>query len=152
IVAEFDRHPVVVIGEMHGLEQAGDFYARLVRDPGFQAHVDDIVIEFASKQSQPLIDRYVAGEDVPAAALRTVWRDTTTVASWESPIYARWLAVIRDVNSGLPAGRRLRVLAGDTAIDWSRMQRHADWAALGDNNVAFAGVILDEVLARKRRA
>ena len=51
-----------------------------------------------------------------------MWRDTTKVASWESPIYGDWLGAIREVNQGRPAARRLRVLAGDTAIDWSKIQ------------------------------
>ena len=45
------------------------------------------------------------------AEVRRIWRDTTKVASWESPIYAEWLAAIRAVNGGLPRSRRLRVLA-----------------------------------------
>ena len=74
------------------------------------------------------------------------------MASWESPIYAEWLAAIREVNQGLPPNRRLRVLAGDTAVDWQRLQSHADWEALGDNNLSFADVIVNEVLRRRHRA
>jgi enterochelin esterase family protein len=152
IVAAFDRHPIVIIGELHGLRPAGDLYVRLVRDAAFQAAVQDIVVEFAGRHSQPTLDRYVAGEDVPAEDVRRIWRDTTKVGSWESPIYAQWLAAIREVNRTLPAGRRLRVLAGDTAIDWTRIHAHAEWAALGDNNVSFADVILREVVAKKHKA
>lgn len=152
IVAAFQRHPIVIVGENHWLRQAGDFYIRLVRDPAFQNTVQDIVVEFASKNNQPLLDRYIAGEDVPMAEVRHIWRDTTKVASWESPIYAEWLAAIRAVNTELPAARRLRVLAGDTAIDWSRIRTHADWEKLGDNDLSFADVITQEVLQRKHRA
>jgi hypothetical protein len=52
----------------------------------------------------------------------------------------------------LPPSRRLRVLAGDTAIDWNRVHTHADWKALGDNNVSFADVIVNDVLRKKHRA
>jgi hypothetical protein len=152
IVAAFEQRPVVIIGENHWLRQAGDFYIRLVQDAAFQKTVQDIVIEFASRNNQPLLDRYVGGEDVQMEEVRRIWRDTTKVASWESPIYAEWLAAIREVNRGLPATRRLRVLAGDTAIDWSRMQTHSDWAALGDNNMSIADVVVREVLRKKHRA
>jgi hypothetical protein len=74
------------------------------------------------------------------------------VASWESPIYAAWLAAIRDVNQGLPPNRRLRVLAGDTAVDWQRIHSHTDWEALGDNNLSFADVVVNYVLRRGHRA
>ncbi len=152
IVAAFQKHPVVIIGEWrHGLRQMGDFYVRLVRDPSFQQTVHDIVIEFASRSNQPLLDRYISGDDVPIEQVRRIWRDTTKVASWESPIYAEWLAAIRDVNRTLPPNRRFHVLAGDSAIDWDSIKTHDDWAALGDNNVSFADVI-DGVIARNRRA
>ena len=59
------------------------------------------------------------------------------------------LAAIREVNKTLPAARRLRVLAGDTAIDWSQIKTHDDWAALGDNNISIADVVIHEVLEKK---
>jgi hypothetical protein len=152
IVAAFRQHPIVTIGEAHWLQQAGDFYVRLVRDVAFQETVQDIVIEFASRNNQPLLDRYIAAENVPIEDVRHIWRDTTKVASWESPIYAEWLAAIREVNKGLPIGRRLRVLAGDTAIDWSKIHTHSDWAALGDNDISISKVVISQVLERKHHA
>jgi hypothetical protein len=152
IVAAFKQHSVVMIGERHWLRQAGDFYIRLIRDPSFQETVQNIVVEFASRQNQPLLDSYISGGDVPSDQLRNIWRDTTKVGSWESPIYAEWLAAIREVNQRLPASRRLRVLAGDTAVRWDRIQTHADWIALGDNNTSIADTIVNGVLKKKQRA
>ena len=152
IVSAFHEHPVVLLGEDHWLLQAGDFYIALVRDPGFQEAVQDIVVEFASRSDQGLLDRYIAGEDIPFTQVEHIWRDTTKVASWESPIYANWLGAIRQVNKNLPPSRRIRVLAGDTPIDWHRIQAHSEWAALGDNNVSFAEVITSEVLAKRHHA
>jgi hypothetical protein len=152
IVSAFKQHPIVILGEAHWLRQATDFYVRLVRDPDFQATVQDIVIEFASRNNQPLLDRYIAGENVPIEDVRHIWRDTTKVASWESPIYADWLAAIRQVNRGLPSSQRLRVLAGDTAIDWSKIKTHSDWAALGDNDISIANVVMSQVLEKKHHA
>ena len=152
LVAAFQSHPVVAIAEAHGVRQAGDFYVALVRDPAFQGTVNDIVVEFASGQSQALLDRYVVdGAQVPIDSLRTIWRNSTKVG-WDSPVYSRWLAAVRDVNHSLPAGHKLRVLAGDTPIDWSRVRTRADWDALGSNDVSFARVIETEVLARRHRA
>ena len=153
IVNAFSSHRVVAIAEGHGLRQAGDLYVALVRDTAFQRVAPDIVIEFASRQSQPLLDRYVLqGEAVPIDSLRSIWRNTTKVAGWESPIYARWLDAIREVNRALAPNRRLRVLAGDTRVDWERLNSPEDWQRLGDNNISFADVISNEVLAKDRRA
>src|SRR5689334_760033 len=136
LVAEFARHPVVAIAEYHGLRQAGDFYIALVRDPAFQRTVNDIVIEFASGQSQSLLDRYiVAGDSLPPDSLRSIFRNSTKLG-WDSAVYPRWLAAIRDVNRSLPRERRIRVLAGDTPVDWAKLRAPKDWAALGPNDVA----------------
>jgi hypothetical protein len=152
VVGAFNHHSVVIIGERHWLRQAGDFYIRLVRDPSFQKTVQNIVVEFASRQNQPLLDKYIAGDDVPFEQLCRIWRDTTKVGSWESPIYAEWLAAIREVNQKRPPNHRLRVLAGDTSVDWNRIQTHDAWVALGDNNVSITDVILNQVLRKKQRA
>jgi hypothetical protein len=53
IVATFRQHPVVIIEKAHWLCQAGDFYIRLVGDPKLQETVQDIVVEFASRNNQP---------------------------------------------------------------------------------------------------
>lgn len=68
---------------------------------------------------------------------------------------AHWLRQagdFRDVNRRLPPGRRIRVLAGDTRVDWSSMHSPADWQALGDNNQSFADVLTNDVLAKGHRA
>lgn len=153
VVDAFANHRVVAIAEAHLLRQANEFYVSLVRDTGFQRIAPDIVIEFASRQSQPLLDRYVVrGDSLPLDTLRSIWRNTTKVASWDSPVYAGWLAAIREVNRRLPATHRIRVLAGDTWVDWTALHTPADWARLGDNNVSFADVINNEVLAKGRKA
>jgi hypothetical protein len=152
IVAAFKQHPVVIIGEAHWLRQPGEFYISLVHDREFQEAVQDIVVEFASRNNQPLLDKYIGGENVPIEEVRHIWRDTTKVASWESPIYAEWLAAIREVNERLPQTHKLRVLAGDTTVDWTQIHTHADWEALGNNDISISEVIENEVLKRRHRA
>ena len=154
LVAALSTHGIVAIAESrHAIRQAHDFYFALIRDPAFQRAVNDVVIEFASGQSQPLLDRYILeGDSVAPDELASIWRNTTKAAAWEAPGYARWLAAMREVNRALPKERRIRVLAGDTPVDWARLTSPADWAALGDNNVTFARVMEESVLARGRKA
>src|SRR5437762_1026828 len=60
IVRLFERYSVVGLGEgTHGCRQYGELYTRLVRDEKFQAVVNDIVVEFVSRHSQPVLDRYI---------------------------------------------------------------------------------------------
>src|SRR5882762_10434228 len=69
----FKTHPLVGLGEWHGLAQMLDFYVVLLRDPRFAKDVGDIVLEVGDAAQQGVIDRYVNGETVPYAELRKVW-------------------------------------------------------------------------------
>ena len=147
------RYPVVAIAESpHGLREAGEFYDALVRDARFNSKVNDIVVEFGSRSCQSIVDRYIAGENVPEEELQHVWRDSTKVMSWESPIYAGLLTSVRQTNRSLPPNRRLRVLVGDSPIDWLKVQKHEDWEATQPNNNSFSSVIIHDVLDRHRKA
>lgn len=152
IVHAFEAHPIVAIGEIHSIRQASDFYDSLVRNPEFQKTVNDIVIEFASRRSQPVLDRYINGENVSPDELRQVWRNTTKAFAFESPIYAHFLSTVREVNAGLSPGKRLRVLAGDSWIDWSTVTTHEQWESYQPNNRSFTQVIENEVLNKGQRA
>jgi hypothetical protein len=152
LLAVFDRYPIVALAETHWSRPQGDFYVSLIRAPGFSGRVNDIVLECANPLYQPILDRYMNGEDVPFAQISQVWRNTTKVMGWESPIYQRLLETVRDVNRGLPPDRRLRVLAGDSPIDWSRIRTHADWENAYQGDDPFVSVIAHEVLAKRHKA
>src|SRR5215469_1948451 len=76
VLALFQRKPVVVIGDEHGVAQEEDFYSALLRDPRFAERIGNLIVEFGGESSQGIIDRYVAGEDVPVTELRRVWTET----------------------------------------------------------------------------
>src|SRR5580693_9458721 len=73
IIAIFRDHPLVGLGDDHGLAQEEDFYAALIRDPRFAQEVGNVILETGEASSQPVIDRYVNGENVPYEDLRKVW-------------------------------------------------------------------------------
>jgi hypothetical protein len=152
IVHAFDRFPIVAIGERHSLREVGDFYESLIKNSGFQSKVNYMVIEFGTRLSQPILDRYISGEEVALAELQHVWRDTTKVFAFESPVYAQLLKAVREVNLGLPPARRMRVLAGDSPIDWTKVANHEQWESYQPNDISFAAVINEQVLARNRKA
>jgi hypothetical protein len=152
IVHAFDSFPIVALGERHSLKAAGAFYLSLLKDSRFQNRVNCIVIEFGSRLSQPIIDRYINGDAVPRPELQSVWRNTTKVFAFESPIYAQLLEAVRDVNAGLPRERRMRVLAGDAPIDWASVTTHEQWESYQPNDASFAEVIDEQVLAPGRKA
>ena len=147
-----DQYAVVALGENHWSQAKGRFYQSLVRTPGFAEHFNTIVLECGNSRYQATLDRYINGEEVSYQEISHVWRDTTKAVGWESPIYADLLAAIRDVNRGLPAGQKIRVLAADAPIDWSKVANHSDWESALAGNDFFASVIQQEVLAKNHSA
>lgn len=151
ILDAFETHEIVALGDAHGNEQSQAFLKALVRDSRFPNVVNDIVIEFANARYQPLIDRFVNGEDVSLETLRQVWQNTT-IAN-EIPVDEEFFKVVRAVNEKRPAARRIRVLASDPPINWSGVHERADhnrWLAMRDSFPA--ALIQTEVLAKQRRA
>jgi hypothetical protein len=155
VLKAFDEYPLVALGESHGVVEQAEFIARLIRHPDFARKVGDIVLEAGNALHQNVIDRYVNGEDVSLDELRKVWRDHTCagLGPRDSPNVEQFFATVRKVNAGLRHDQRLRVLAGDPPIDWRKVNSRADispWLAQRDTH--YAGVVIDEVLKKKRKA
>jgi hypothetical protein len=115
LISAFDQADIVALGEAHGRRLDSDLRIAIVRHPDFARKVRSIVVEFASTTEQSTLDRYIRGENVPRAQLEQVWKTTTQGANGvaANPIYAEFLAAVRDVNSKLPADARIRVFGGD---------------------------------------
>lgn len=146
--------PLVVMGEAHGLQQQHDLLLSLIRDPRFPERFDDIVVEFGNGLYQDVLDRYIAGEAVPLRDLQQVWRNHTVspMQPWDSPVYQRFFETVRQINAGLPAADRIRVVAGDPPIDWSTVssgQEVAWWR--GERSRYLAQAAVGQVLAKDRR-
>lgn len=114
LISAFDQADIVALGEDHGQKLDSDVRIAMVRHPDFAKKVRFIVVECASTAQQPTLDRYIRGEDVQIIELERVWKTTTgSFGVCQSPVYADFLAAVRDVNRTLPAEARIRVLAGD---------------------------------------
>src|SRR4051794_12603909 len=64
ILAAFDKYEVVAMPEAHGMKDVDDFILALIRNPSFPSKVNDIEVECGNSLYQPILDRYIAGEDV----------------------------------------------------------------------------------------
>jgi hypothetical protein len=147
IIAAFDRFPVVAISDVHGIRDVNDFVMALVRHPGFPDAVNDIVVEFANSELQPMLDRYIAGDEVPVADARRLWRDESAPDYWDlSGFHAQLLQLVRRINQKLPPAKRLRVLSGEPTID-RQVSQPDQW-----RDIHIASVIENEVLAKNRKA
>jgi hypothetical protein len=155
VMNAFRTHPIVALGEgQHWNLQGHAYRMSLIRDPRLAGAVNDIVVEFGDARYQDVIDRYVAGRDVPDDELRHVWEDTTMANTvFDMPIYEEWFRTVREVNHALPAGQRFRVLLGDPPLDWDTISSGDQILELMYARDAFAAeLIRREVLAKQRRA
>ena len=153
IFEAFKTHPLVGLGDDHGLAQGMEFYAALIRDPRFAREVGNVVVEFAAGGRQDVLDRYVAGATVPYTELRTVWTDTV---GWIPPAgylgFAQFLAAVRATNKTLPPNKRIRLWAGEPPIDWSTATRGQTLSAMNLRDSRPAELIAQNILGKDRKA
>ena len=152
VLNAFHTHKIVALDEGdHNNLQGYEFRMALIHHPEFPGLVNDIVVESGNSLYQDVMDKFVAGEDVPYDSLRRVWQDTTQPHDiWDKPIYEEFFRAVRTLNSGPPKERRLRVLLGDPPVDWATIHARSDFPGRPDSFPAE--LIRREVLAKGRRA
>jgi len=148
LVDSFKDHRLVAIGEMHRNEQVHAVIRAVLQDPRFLPNGGDVVVEFGSGRYQQVMDRFIAGEDVPEEQLVHVWRETVNILVWDAPVYERLFTTVRTVNRMRSAGQRLRVLLADPPIDWNNIHDRAAWEEIvATRDRHAANVIEREVLS-----
>ena len=153
VLSAFDSHQVVAMPAGHGKKDIDDFILALVRDPRFPDKVNDIAVECGNSLYQPVLDRYIAGIDVPFHEVRKVWRNTTqSMMCSLSAFYEQLFPLVRSINPRLPENKRIRVLAGDPPIDWDQIKTADDAGRYFKRDETIAAVMEKEVLARHRKA
>src|SRR5579859_1872655 len=154
ILAAFDKYEVVAIPEGHGLKDLDDFILTLVRTPGFAEKVNDIEVECGNSLYQPVLDRYIAGDDVPFKDVQKIWRNTTQDMCGTSAFFEEFFPVMRAVNKRLPQEKRIRVLAGDPPVDWEQVKGPGDTKKLKllGRDANAASVLETAVISKGRKA
>jgi hypothetical protein len=74
ILSAFGKYEVVAMPQGHGMQDLNDFILSLIRNPEFSEKVNGIEVEFGNSLYQPMLDRYIAGENVPFTEVQNVWR------------------------------------------------------------------------------
>lgn len=153
ILAAFDRYQVVGgMSPAHGVKDVDDFLLDLIRDPDLPGKVNDIAVECGNSYYQPILDRYIAGDDVPAAEIQQVWRNTTQPNCGFSTFYEQLFPLVRRINEKLPPAKKLRVLACDPPVDWTKVHSQDDFLPFTERDTTIASVMEKQVLARHRKA
>jgi len=147
----FNDHRLVAIGEMHRNEQIHALIRSLLHDARFLPNGGDIVIEFGNARYQELMDRFIAGEDVPSEELVHVWRETVNILVWDAPVYERFFRTTQAVNRTREPAHRLRVVLADPPIDWKDIHDRPAWEQIAATRDQHAADVIDrEVLNRGR--
>jgi hypothetical protein len=154
ILAAFERHPLVGLGDMHGMAQQQDFFVTVIRDSRFAKEVGNVVVEFGTATHQDILDRYVNGGNVSYAELRSVWSD---VVGWTPTVtglgYVNFFVQVRTTNLSLPPEQRVRVWLGEPVIDWSKVKTRDDIIpAMSQRDSYPAAVIKREIVAQGKKA
>jgi hypothetical protein len=150
ILAAFDKYEVVGMDAAHGNKDLDDLILRLLREPSFPRKVDDIVVECGNSLYQSVLDRYIAGGEVKLSEVRPVWRNTTQPMCSVSGFYEMLFPLIRRINQRLSPEKKLRVLAGDSPLDWSKVKEQSE--VMLDRDANIASVMEKEVLSKHRKA
>ena len=151
IIAAYDKYEVVGMGAAHGEKDQDDFILSLIRNLSSLQRVNDIAVECGNSLYQPILDRYIAGEDVPFTEVQKIWRNTTQEMCDWSGFYEQFFPLMRAINQKLAPEKRLRMLACDPPIDWELLKtghRHK----LLSRDETIASVMEKEVLSKHRKA
>ncbi|MGA8216193.1 MAG: hypothetical protein WB799_21565 [Candidatus Sulfotelmatobacter sp.] len=154
ILAAFDKYEVVGMGAAHGSQDLDDFILNLIRSPELPSKINDIVVECGNSLYQPILDRYIAGDNVPLDEARQVWRNTTQPMCGVSAFYEELFPLVRRINQKLPPEKKFRMVAADPPIDWSKMKTAADFGR-GQflmRDPVIASMMEKEVLSKHRKA
>ncbi|SDR90105.1 hypothetical protein [Actinopolymorpha singaporensis] len=154
MLAAFNTYPIVGgLSPSHGVRNIDEFLISLVCNPRLPSVVTDIVAENGNSLYQPMLDEYIAGGDVPFAEVRQVWRNGLNAAGSYSTFYEQLYPLVRRINQRLPRAKKLRVLACEPPIDWSKVTSPADfYPFLADRDQHIASVLESEVLSKRRKA
>jgi hypothetical protein len=149
---------VVCLGEGHGRLNDSDLRIAVVRDPRFAKSARVVVVEWANGIHQNLLDRFALELDsMSRVDLAPVWRDAVGAETFELPIYEQFLRAVQHVNKRLPRESRVRIIAGDSTIDWRKIHKVEDLLPFMTNGMINRGgnirtLITEQVLKPKLKA
>ena len=156
IEASLETNRIVFLGERHSTRSLHDLYNEIINSPIITSKIDDIFVEFLSSFHQETLDRYLLElKPMTFEEIAPTWRDVPGIILHDGDNTAAYefIESVRNVNETLKESERIRVLAGDSYLDWSKVSRQRDWAtALNRRDRRFLEVLWDEVIDRNRKA
>ena len=148
----YDSRPLIFMGEWHRNGQQHVFLRALIGDPRFLCRTDDIVIESGNARLQPIADAWASGKEVSEADLVSMYRETMVPFTWNAPMYRQFYEAVREANAKHLCPHPVRLVLGDPAFEWAKIDNADELKKVEDRDQAFADTVEREVLAKKHRA
>jgi hypothetical protein len=155
ILSLYEQYDIVHIGERHWNMTDYNFRVALINHPRFAEVVDDIVIESGNYLYQDLLDEYILKlGNVPEDQLCKVWRNTVLPTGvWDATIYKDFVHAVREVNEKLPREQRVRLIAAEPPIDWSKVNTGEEASRFFCQRCTHTSRVVDtEILKNDRKA
>ena len=147
---------IVFIGERHSTYSLHQLYDALLESEEIQNKIDDVMVEFLSSFHQPILDDYLINlKPMSFEEIAPLWRDVPGIFLEDGDNMAayQFIQTARSVNEKLNKENRIRVLGGDSYLDWSKVNSQWDWGtALNRRDRRFLEVLWDEVIDRGHSA
>ena len=158
VIAKFDDHDVVFLGEQHRIKENVELIQRLI-PLCYRSGIYFLGYEFARRVDQPLVDSLLNAPSYDEMLARKILFNQFVF--WGYQEYADVFKAAWQVNHNLPQGaRRFRILALSNSPDWSLVKTEADrdngavmtrvWH--GEDEGDWAKVLLSEVVDKHEKA
>lgn len=122
-----DRHDLIVFDDaLHTLVEPFEFYARLVREPGFRARARFVFLEVVPLNQQGHIEAYLADPGGDSTLLYPAFQNAAGGEGFPYATYFDLLATVHEVNRALPDSERMRVVAVGSPTYWSEIRTPRD--------------------------
>jgi hypothetical protein len=149
----FETHQLVLLGGPDGSVQQEQLVRTLLLSPQFSEAVSNITNPCNSLY-QPLVDRYLAGENISVEQLQPVWRNSLAIGPVADERAEEWFTTVREVNQHLFVGRhKLRVVCTDGPVSWENVHSRADLDPfVPTRDQVFISIVKKEILAKHQKA
>lgn len=157
VVRKFEKHDVVILGEIHQIRQSCEFVAKVLAPAYHEAGVRCLATEFLRSRHTDRVRRLLRARRFDREAIGEILRDLPW-PTWGFEEYRDILEAVWELNRSLPEdAEKLEVLGLDS--DWSQYEswfggktsgeRFRERLAREENMVA---VVERRVLSKKRKA
>ncbi|PAW10576.1 hypothetical protein B6K85_10810 [Vibrio sp. V1B] len=152
ILKAFEQHSFVGIGDYHWNDAFLRYATELVSTDAFSDQVTHIVVEFGNAKYQPVLDKYLAGEEVSESQLNEVLRGSIYFMAWMPDAYINFFKAIRARNLLLPEGKKIQVHLAEAPFEWDGVADAKVWKQAAQSKTDYFYQIAQERIEHNEKA